>query len=71
MQKELIKLGMVEWLSLYLGSKLSPTSLDYGCALLLNLCLDPSGRSAASRVATVFTATIANLISDHKLQVNL
>ncbi|CAG9530005.1 unnamed protein product [Cercopithifilaria johnstoni] len=69
-QKELIKLGMVEWLSLYLGSsKLSPTALDYGCALLLNLCLDPSGRSAASRVATIFTATIANLISDRKLQV--
>ncbi|VDK85115.1 unnamed protein product [Onchocerca ochengi] len=60
---------MVEWLSLYLGGKLSPTALDYGCALLLNLCLDPSGRSAASRVATIFTTTIANLISDHKLQV--
>nr|CTP81525.1 Bm4609 [Brugia malayi] len=68
-QKELIKLGMVEWLSIYLGGKLSPTALDYGCALLLNLCLDPSGRSAASRVATIFTTTIANLISDHKLQV--
>ncbi|EFO23439.1 hypothetical protein LOAG_05042 [Loa loa] len=68
-QKELIKLGMVEWLSIYLGGKLSPTALDYGCALLLNLCLDPSGRSAASRVAAIFTTTIANLISDHKLQV--
>uniref|UniRef100_A0A158Q901 LisH domain-containing protein ARMC9 n=1 Tax=Elaeophora elaphi TaxID=1147741 RepID=A0A158Q901_9BILA len=68
-QKELIKLGMVEWLSLYLGGKLSPTALDYGCALLLNLCLDPSGRSAASRVATIFITTIANLISDSKLQV--
>ncbi|KAM3718492.1 LisH domain-containing protein [Dirofilaria immitis] len=68
-QKELIKLGMVEWLSLYLGGKLSPTALDYGCALLLNLCLDQSGRSAASRVAAIFTTTIANLISDHKLQV--
>lgn len=69
MQKELIKLGMVEWLSLYLGGNLSPTALDYGCALLLNLCLDPSGRSAASRVSTIFTTTIANLISNHKLQV--
>lgn len=69
MQKELIKLGVVEWLSLYLGGKLSATALDYGCALLLNLCLDPSGRSAASRIATVFITTISNLISDRKLQV--
>ncbi|VDM91976.1 unnamed protein product, partial [Litomosoides sigmodontis] len=68
-QKELIRLGVVEWLSVYLGSKLSATALDYGCALLLNLCLDPSGRSAASRITTIFITTIANLISDHKLQV--
>lgn len=60
---------MVEWLSVYLGGKLSPTALEYGCALLLNLCLDPSGRSAVARVAPIFLTTIANLISDHKLQV--
>uniref|UniRef100_A0A183E5X4 RICTOR_V domain-containing protein n=1 Tax=Gongylonema pulchrum TaxID=637853 RepID=A0A183E5X4_9BILA len=68
-QKELVQLGMLEWLSIYLGGKPSPAALDYGCALLLNLCLHPFGRSAASRAATIFMATIATLMADLKLPV--
>ncbi|VDD95479.1 unnamed protein product, partial [Enterobius vermicularis] len=50
-QKELISLGMFEWLVHYLQTNLNNFALEFGCALMLNLSLNPVSHSTASRIA--------------------
>jgi hypothetical protein len=53
-QTDLIRLGLIDWLVSYIStlvSKMSDYCLEYATALLMNLCLNSTGRVACVRVA--------------------
>uniref|UniRef100_A0A158R5Q9 PUL domain-containing protein n=1 Tax=Syphacia muris TaxID=451379 RepID=A0A158R5Q9_9BILA len=62
-QKDLISLGMMEWLTFYLETmNVDNFPLEYGCALLLNLSINPASHSTASRIANQLVATLISLL---------
>ncbi|VDM24797.1 unnamed protein product [Toxocara canis] len=66
-QKELISQGMLEWLAYVLDSKINAFALEYGCALLMNLCLNPVSNSTLGRVSIPLLNTISSLLrNDNK-----
>jgi hypothetical protein len=48
-QKELITSGMIEWLLQFLDSQNGNFALEFGCALLMNLCLNEVSQSTVLR----------------------
>uniref|UniRef100_A0A915BW67 LisH domain-containing protein n=1 Tax=Parascaris univalens TaxID=6257 RepID=A0A915BW67_PARUN len=68
-QKELISLGMLEWLAYVLESKINAFTLEYGCALLMNLCLNPASNSALARVCNPLLNTVSTLLKNESKEI--
>ncbi|TMS34578.1 hypothetical protein L596_002140 [Steinernema carpocapsae] len=68
-QKELIQAGMIEWLTNLLDSRPGNFSLEYGSALLMNLCLNPVSHSTILRTTDSLLAMLANLIKHDNTQI--
>ncbi|KAK0394672.1 hypothetical protein QR680_000867 [Steinernema hermaphroditum] len=68
-QKELIQAGMIEWLTSLLDAKPGNFSLEYGSALLMNLCLNPVSHSTILRTTDSLVGMLANLIKHDNTQI--
>ncbi|VDK46821.1 unnamed protein product [Anisakis simplex] len=68
-QKELIAQGMLEWLAYVLDNKVSAFALEYGCALLMNLCLNPASSSALTRVSIPLLNTVSALLKNNNKEI--
>ncbi|GIL89185.1 hypothetical protein Vretifemale_16989 [Volvox reticuliferus] len=71
-QSQMIREGMVEWVVDFLQdlSTVSPTAVEYGTALLMNLCLRSAGRAAATGYAVPLLSLCESLLDCSNDQVH-
>ena len=65
----MIELGVVEWLLQDLSVVKSSYSLEYGTALLMNLCLHRSAKERCVPIAESVINLLLNLLSTSVIQV--
>ncbi|GIL56324.1 hypothetical protein Vafri_11698 [Volvox africanus] len=71
-QSQMVQEGAVEWVVDFLQdlSTVSPTAVEYGTALLMNLCLRSAGRAAATRCAVPLLSLCESLLDCSNDQVH-
>lgn len=70
-QKELIMSGMIEWLLQFLENQTGNFALEFGSALLMNLCLNEVSQSTVLRYKDQLLALMLKLLKHPNTQVNL
>ncbi|GLI60240.1 hypothetical protein VaNZ11_002329 [Volvox africanus] len=71
-QSQMVQEGTVEWVVDFLQdlSTVTPTAVEYGTALLMNLCLRSAGRAAAARCALPLLSLCESLLDCSNDQVH-
>lgn len=62
---------MIEWLLQFFETKLSHFELEYGTALVSNLCLNTVAQSTVLRYKDHLLAWLANMLKHNNVQVSL
>ncbi|CAD5210704.1 unnamed protein product [Bursaphelenchus okinawaensis] len=68
-QKELIMSGMIEWLISYLDQQPGNFALEFGTALLTNLCLNAVSQSTVLRLKDQLLALMLKLLKHPNIQI--
>lgn len=63
--------GMIEWLLQFLDTKPGNFALEFGTALLMNLCLNPVSQSTVLRYKDQLLALMLQLLKHQNVQVTL